>query len=103
MALKALLCSGNDLLPQHRSVLRAIHTLIPPQKLHPLARWIFPYQAKMSAWSTRPRVSARGAFLPAAAMAGYGCVGHCWLLEAPVRLPTVGIVKIVYGSPAQKT
>jgi hypothetical protein len=27
MALKALLCSGDDELPQHRSVLRAINTL----------------------------------------------------------------------------
>jgi hypothetical protein len=27
-----------------------------------------------------------GAFLPAAAMVGYGCVGQCWPLEADVRL-----------------
>ncbi len=31
MALKALLCSGDDALPQHWSVSRAIHTLISPQ------------------------------------------------------------------------
>ncbi len=31
MALKALLCSSNDVLPQHRSVLRAIHTLNNPK------------------------------------------------------------------------
>jgi hypothetical protein len=30
MALKVLLCSGDDELPQHRSVLRAIHTLNSP-------------------------------------------------------------------------
>jgi hypothetical protein len=28
----------------------------------------------------------RGPFLLAAAMVGYGCVGHCWLLQAYVRL-----------------
>ncbi len=27
----------------------------------------------------------RGAFLPAVAMVGYGCVGQCWLLEADIR------------------
>ncbi len=38
---------------------------------------------------------ARGAFLPAAAMVGYGCDG-CWRRKSD--RPTVGIVKIVYGS-----
>ncbi len=32
MALKALLCSGDDESPQHRSVLRAINTLNSPKK-----------------------------------------------------------------------
>jgi hypothetical protein len=31
MALEALLCSGDDTMPQHWSVLRAIHTLNPPK------------------------------------------------------------------------
>jgi hypothetical protein len=31
MAIKVLLCSGNDALPQHQSVLRAIHPLTPPK------------------------------------------------------------------------
>jgi hypothetical protein len=31
MALKALFCSGDDESPQHRSVLRAIHTLNSPK------------------------------------------------------------------------
>jgi hypothetical protein len=31
MALKALLCSGNDALPQNRSVLRAMHTPTAPK------------------------------------------------------------------------
>jgi hypothetical protein len=31
MALEALLCSGNDTLPQHWSVLRVIHTLNSPK------------------------------------------------------------------------
>jgi hypothetical protein len=38
---------------------------------------------------------ARGPFLPAAAMVGYGCDG-CWRRTSD--RPTVGIVKIVYGS-----
>ena len=31
MAIKALICSGNDASPQHLSVLRAIHPLTPPK------------------------------------------------------------------------
>jgi hypothetical protein len=38
---------------------------------------------------------ARGPFPPAAAMVGYGCDG-CWRHTSD--RPTVGIVKIVYGS-----
>jgi hypothetical protein len=45
MALKALLCFGNDALLHHRSVLRAIHPLNPPKIIsaclggrHPLSK-----------------------------------------------------------------
>jgi hypothetical protein len=42
MALKVLLCSGNDALSQHRSVLRAIHTLNSPKNYIHLLGWLLP-------------------------------------------------------------
>jgi hypothetical protein len=75
MALKALLCSGDDELPQHRSVLRAIHTLNSPKNyirllgglssIHSMC-W---HGAQGLIWGTR------GPFPLAAAMVGYGCGG----------------------------
>jgi hypothetical protein len=74
MALKELLCSGDDELPQHRSVLRAIHILNSSKNyirklggLSPihLTRW---RRAQGLMWG------ARGPFLPAVAMLRYGCV-----------------------------
>jgi hypothetical protein len=68
MALKVLLCSGDDVLPQNWSVWRAIHTLNSPPNyirllgglptIH-LTHWI---GAQGLMWGTR------GPFLPAAAM-----------------------------------
>ncbi len=84
MALKALLCSGDDESPQHRSVLRAIHTLNSPQnyirKLGGLSPIHSTHQhgAQGLIWGTR------GPLPPAVAMVGYGCVGWCWPLEAYV-------------------
>jgi hypothetical protein len=75
MALKVLLCSGDDELPQHRSVLRVINSLNSPQKYIRLLGGLSPIH------STRRHVAkglvwgARGPFLPAAAMVSYGCVG----------------------------
>jgi hypothetical protein len=98
MALKALLCSGNDESPQHWSVLRAINTLNSPQKYIRLLEGLSPIhlthrrRAQGFMWGTR------GPFLLAAAMVGYGGVGWCWPLEAYVRSTYLGIVKIVYGS-----
>ncbi len=49
MALKALLCSGDDESPQHRSVLRAIHTLNSPKNYilsKAMALWRETYLAK---------------------------------------------------------
>ena len=68
MALKVLLCSGNDEMPQHWSVLRAIHTLNSLKNyIHSLGglspthlpHWRI---AKSLMWGTR------GPFLPAVAM-----------------------------------
>ncbi len=98
MALKALLCSGNDKLPQYRSVLRAINTLNSPKNyIRLLGGLLFIHlthrrRAQGLMWGTR------GPFLPVAAMVGYGCVGWCWPLEAYIRSTYLGIVKIVYGS-----
>jgi hypothetical protein len=75
MALKVLLCSRNDALPQHQSVLRAMHTLnIPKNYIRLLRRlstihsmdWI---GAQGLMWGTR------GPFPVAAAVVCYGCVG----------------------------
>jgi hypothetical protein len=86
MPLKALLCSGNDALPQHWSVLRAIHTLKSLKNYIRLLGGLLPIHStclrgvKGLMWVTR------GPYLLAAAMVGYGCVGRCWQLEANVRL-----------------
>jgi hypothetical protein len=75
MALKALLCSGDDESPQHRSVLRAINTLNSPKIFIRLLGGLLPINlthwrgAQGLMWGTR------GPFPPAAAMVGYGCVG----------------------------
>ena len=98
MTLKALLCSGDDELPQHWNILRAIHTLNSPQNCIRLFGGLLPIHtlhwrgAQGLMWGTR------GPYLPAVVMVGYGCVGRCWQLEANSDQPTVGIVKIVYGS-----
>jgi hypothetical protein len=76
MALKVLPCSGNDELPQHWSVLRAINTLNSPKNYIRLLGGLSPIDlmrpqrgAQGLMWGTR------GLFPPAAAMVGYGCVG----------------------------
>ncbi len=75
MALKVLLCSGNDELPQHRSVLRAMNTLNSSKKYIHLLGGLLPIhltrrrEAQGLMWGTR------GPFPPAVAMVGYGCVG----------------------------
>jgi hypothetical protein len=75
MALKALLCSGNDELPQHRSVLRAINTLNSPKKYLHLLGGLSPIHSMRRHGAQGLMWGARGPFLPAAAMVGYGCVG----------------------------
>jgi hypothetical protein len=85
MALKALLCSGDDASPHHWSVLRAIHTL------NSCKHYICLLGGLSTIHSTHLRraqglmLGTRGAFPLVAAMVGYGCVGQCWPLEADVR------------------
>ncbi len=86
MALKALLCSGNDELPQHRSVLRAIHTLNSLKSYTRLLGGLSPIHSTRRHGAQGLMWGTRGPFPPAAAMVGYGCVGQCWPLEAYVRL-----------------
>ncbi len=84
--LKVLLCSSNDALPQHRSVLRAIRTLNNPKNCICLLGKYSPI--KQRCWSRVQGLmwGARGPFLPVVATVGYVWVGPCWPLEANVRL-----------------
>jgi hypothetical protein len=75
MALKALLCSGDDELPQHQSVLRAMHTLNSPQKYTRLLGGLSPIHLMHWRGLQGLMWGTRGPFLPAVAMVGYGCVG----------------------------
>jgi hypothetical protein len=98
MALKALLCSGNDESPQHQSVLRAIHTLNSPKNYNCVLGGLSPIhsthwrRAQGLMWGTRGTFCRRRLWL---AMAVLVDVGH-WRLTSDQ--PTGGIVKIVYGS-----
>jgi hypothetical protein len=75
MALKVLLCSGDDESPQHRSVFRAINTLNCPQKYIRLLGGISPIHSTRRRGAQGLMWGPRGPFPPAAAMVGYGCVG----------------------------
>ena len=98
MALKVLLCSGNDESPQHQSVLRAIHTLTSPKNYSRLLGGLSPIHLTRLRGAQGIMWGTRGPFLLAAVMAAMVVlvnVGH-WRLMSDQ--PTVGIVKIVYGS-----
>jgi hypothetical protein len=56
MALKVLLCSGDDASSQYQSVLRAIHTLNSPQNYICLLGGVIPHPFDMAVWSARPHV-----------------------------------------------
>jgi hypothetical protein len=75
MALKALLCSGDDELPQHLSVLRAINTLNSPKKYISLLGGLSPIHSTHWRGAQGLMWGTRGPFPPVAAMVGYGCVG----------------------------
>ncbi len=83
---QVLLCSGDDELSQHRSVLRAIHTLTSPKNYIRLLDWLSPIHTLRQHGAQGLMWDTRGPFLPAVVMVGYGCVGRCWPLEANVRL-----------------
>jgi hypothetical protein len=85
MALKVLLCSGNDESPHLQSVLRTIHTLNSPQNYIHLLEGLSPINSTRQRGVQGLMWGTWGPFQPAAAMVGYGCVGQCWPLEAYVR------------------
>jgi hypothetical protein len=85
MALKALLCSGGDESPQHRSVLRAIHNLNSPKSYIRLLEGLSPIHSMRQHGAQGLMWGTRGTFLPVTAIVGYGCVGRCWPLEAYIR------------------
>ncbi len=84
MALKVLLCSSNDALPQHLIVLRAIHTLNRPKNYSRLL-------GGLSTIHSTHWIGAQGLMC----MVVLVDVG-CWRLTSDQ--PTLGIVTIVYGS-----
>jgi hypothetical protein len=75
MALKALLCSGDDELPQHWSVLGALNTLNSPKSYIRLLGGLSPIHSTRQRGAQGLTWGTRGPFLPAAAMVLYGCVG----------------------------
>jgi hypothetical protein len=85
MDLKALLCSGDDELPQHRSVLGTINALNSPKSYIRLLGGLSPIHSTRRRGAKGLLWGARGPFPLAAAMVDYGCDGSCWPLEAYVR------------------
>ncbi len=75
MDLKALVCSVDDESPQHRSVLRTINTLNSPKSYIRLLGGLSPIHSTRQRGAKGLMWGARGLFLPAAAMVGYGCDG----------------------------
>ncbi len=84
MPLKVLLCSGDDESPQHRSVLRATHTLNNLKKYIRLLGGLSPIHSMRRRGEKGLMWGTRGPYPPVSAMVGYGCVGRCWQLEANV-------------------
>jgi hypothetical protein len=72
---KALLCSGDDELPQHRSVLGTINALNSPKSYIHLLGGLSPIHLTSQRGVKGLVWGARGPFPPAAAMVGYGCAG----------------------------
>jgi hypothetical protein len=97
MALKVLLCSSNDELPQHRSVLRAINTRNSPKK----------YIRLLGGSSPIHSMCRRGAQGLMWGLGGHFRWRRLWLAMVVLvdvgrwrrtsDRPSVGIVKIVYG------
>jgi hypothetical protein len=98
MALKALLCSGDDESPQHWSVLRAIHTLNSPQNYIRLLGGLSPIHTLRLRGVQGLIWGTRGPFTPAAVMVAMVVLVNIGSWRSTSNRPTVGIVQIVYGS-----
>ncbi len=75
MDLKVLLCSGDDESPQHRRILGTINALNSPKCCTRLLGGLLPIHLTRQRGAKGLVWGARGPFLPAAAMVGYGCDG----------------------------
>jgi hypothetical protein len=75
MDFKVLLCSGDDELPQHWSVLGTINPLNSPKSHIRLLGRLSPIHLMRRCGAKGVVWGARGPFAPAAAMVGYGCDG----------------------------
>jgi hypothetical protein len=75
MDLKVLLCSGDDESPQHWRVFGTINALNSSKSYIRLLRGLFPIHSTRQRGAKGLVWGARGPFLPAAAMASYGCGG----------------------------
>jgi hypothetical protein len=75
MDLKALLCSGDDESPQHWSVLGTINALNSPKSYTRLLGGLSLIHLTRRRGAKGLVWGAKGQFLPAAAMVGYGCDG----------------------------
>jgi hypothetical protein len=75
MPLKALLCSGNNALPQHWSVLRAMHTLNSLKNY--LGVVVHPFN--VFEWIKRPHVGHKGGI---SIGGGHSRLWLCWLMMA---------------------
>jgi hypothetical protein len=98
MVLKVLLCSGDDESPQHRSVLRAIHTLNSPKNYIRMLRGLSPIHLMRQRGAQGLMWGTRGPFLPAVAMSAMVVLVNVGRLRLTSDQSTVGIVKIVFGS-----
>ncbi len=85
MALKALLCSGDDALPQKLECFEGHAHPNSPKSYICLLGGVSPIQSTCQNGAKGLMWGTRGPFLPAVAMAGYGCDGRCWPLEAYIR------------------
>jgi hypothetical protein len=75
MDLKVLLCSGDDELPHHRSVLGTINALNSPKSYIRLLGGLSPIHSMCRRGAKGLVWGARGPFPPAVAMVGYGYDG----------------------------
>ncbi len=99
MALKVLLCSGNDALPQHWSILRAKYTLNRSRKNHiRLLGGLSPINSMLLCGSQGLMWGTRGHFCWQRQLSAMVMLAHVGRWRLTSDRSTVGIVEIVCGS-----